>query len=163
MYGNIARQLAAQLGELMKFPVFLIGTCLLLGACQSIQPNARSAPSHPVIPPASAQTWQLEQGMLHGKALNIAASMERITLVMQDNLLTGKSPVNHYNAPASISTNTLRITGPIMTTRMAAEPAAMRLESDYLQALQKAERYEKGSDHLAIEGDGIRLDYSLKP
>lgn len=142
----------------MKIPLSILAASLIIAGCQSGQ-----APDHPVIPPASAQIWQLDQGHFEGKTLNLAASPERITLVMQGNLLTGKSPVNHYNVPASISGNGLRVTGPIMTTRMAANAEAMRLESDYLQALQKAERYEKSGDRLTIEGQGVRLDYFLKP
>lgn len=142
----------------MKIPVSIFAAGLIIAGCQTGQ-----APDHPVIPPASAQIWQLDQGHFEGKPLNLAASPERITLVMQGDLLTGKSPVNHYNAPASISGSTLRITGPIMTTRMAANAQAMHLESDYLQALQKAERYQKSGDRLIIEGQGVRLDYFLKP
>lgn len=144
----------------MKKPAtpILLSAAFIAAGCQTGQ-----APDHPVIPPASAQIWQLEQGQLSGKALNLAAAPEPITLVMQGDLLTGKSPVNHYNAPASIGGNTLRITGPIMTTRMASSAAAMHLESDYLQALQKAERYEKSGNRLTIQGEDIRLDYFLKP
>ncbi|MDO5091498.1 MAG: META domain-containing protein [Cardiobacteriaceae bacterium] len=143
----------------MKNPILLLGASLALAACQT---NGQ-APDHPVIPPASAQTWQLEHGQLGGKTLNLAASPEPVTLTMQSNLLTGKSPVNHYNAPANIGGNTLRITGPIMTTRMAANAAAMHLESDYLQALQKAERYDKSGNRLIIEGADARLEYGLRP
>ena len=132
-----------------------------LAACQQGQPGG--AGHHFAMPePGAHDTWQLVQGHFQGKALNLAAHNAPITLVISKDGFSGKSPVNQYNAPADISGNSVKLTGDIMTTRMASDAAAMHLESDYLQALRSAHTLQRNGNQLILNGEQAQLQYTLQ-
>ena len=136
-----------------------LAACLALTACQNGQPD----PHQFTMPdPATHEVWQLVQGNFQGKTLNLAAGAAPVTLIISHDGFSGKSPVNQYNAPANISGNRITLNGDIMTTRMASDPAAMHLESDYLQALREVKNMQRSGNQLTLEGEQSQLQYQLQ-
>ncbi len=70
-----------------------------------------------------------------------------------DGRIGGSGGVNRYGAEIRIDGPSIAI-GPIMSTKMAAEPARMDLESRYFDALRQATRLERRGDTLEfLAGD----------
>lgn len=143
----------------MKKTLILTAALALLGGCQT----AQQAGSQTFTPPDPArhETWRLVQGQANGKTFNLQAGSP-ITLTFSADGLSGRSPVNHYQVSAKTGGGKLQLGDEIMTTTMAAEPPAMHLERDYLQALRGATSWQREGDRLIIRGEGIQLDYTLQ-
>lgn len=143
----------------MKKTLILSAGLALLAGCQNGQPG--DSKTFAPLDPAQHETWQLVQGQAHGKPLKLQGQAP-ITLIFSPDGLSGRSPVNHYQAPAKTGGGKLQFTDEIMTTLMAAEPPAMHLERDYLQALRDADSWQREGNQLIIRGQGIQLDYTLQ-
>ena len=128
----------------------------LLAACQS---GAGGAPqiADSGQPNASGQ-WVLVAGQLNGKALNVQDGT--VTLNQGKDAFTGVSAVNHYRVPVKIRGNNIEhLDEPPTTTLMAGPMEAMRLESDYLEAMRVVNNLKREGDQLTISGDGIELQF----
>ena len=55
--------------------------------------------------------------------------------------------------------NTIEHTGETTITLMAGDMEAMRLESDYLEAMRVVNNLKREGDQLTISGDGIELQF----
>ncbi|MBD2180810.1 META domain-containing protein [Planktothrix sp. FACHB-1355] len=64
----------------------------------------------------------------------------RITAQFTNNTMSGLASCNNYNASYQTNGNNLTVNSPA-TTRKACSPDIMRQESEYLAALQSAQRY----------------------
>lgn len=143
----------------MKKILFITALSVLLAACGQGQGDSRHfAP----VDPAAHEVWQLVQGEARGKTLNLQAHNAPITLIFSKDGISGQSPINRYQAAAETAGGTLQLTDHIMITKAGAERAAMHLESDYLQALRGAQRWQREGNRLILSGQGIRLDYILQ-
>ena len=127
----------------------------LLAACQAdSNPGNISAGDSP----RSGSQWVLVAGQLNGKPLNVQDGT--VTLTQEKDAFTGVSAINHYRVPVKIRGNTIEHPDePPTTTLMAGSIEAMRLESDYLEAMSAAKTLKREGDQLTISGDGIELQF----
>ena len=140
--------------------ILLASVALLLGACQSGGMN-----SHDPTTDTGGNTqgqWVLESGQADGKALNTAAGKITLNTAHKD-AFTGTSVINQYNAPVKIRGNTIEHTGETTITLMAGDMEAMRLESDYIKALNATKTIRREGNTLTLSGDGIELRYRPGP
>ena len=127
----------------------------LLAACQAdSNPGTISAGDSP----RSGSQWVLVAGQLNGKPLNVQDGT--VTLTQEKDAFTGVSAINHYRVPVKIRGNTIEHPDePPTTTLMAGPMEAMRLESDYLEAMSVVNNLKREGDQLTISGDGIELQF----
>lgn len=140
--------------------ILLASVALLLGACQSGGMN-----SHDPTTDTGGNTqgqWVLESGQADGKALNTAVGKITLNTANKD-AFTGTSVINQYNAPVKIRGNTIEHTGETTITLMAGDMEAMRLESDYIKALNATKTIRRDGNTLTLSGDGIELRYRPGP
>ena len=115
----------------------------LLAACQAdSNPGNISAGDSP----RSGSQWVLVAGQLNGKPLNVQDGT--VTLTQEKDAFTGVSAINHYRVPVKIRGGNIEHPEPPTTTLMAGPVEAMRLESDYLEAMSAVK-------HLKREGDSL--------
>ena len=106
----------------------------LLAACQAdSNPGNISAGDSP----RSGSQWVLVAGQLNGKPLNV-----------QDGTVT-LTQEKHPEPPT--------------TTLMAGPVEAMRLESDYLEAMSAVKHLKREGDSLTISGDNSELQFRPAP
>lgn len=75
----------------------------------------------------------------------------------EDGRIGGSGGVNRYGAELRRTGSSIEV-APIMSTKMAAEPARMEIESRYFEALRRANRLERGGDELHLfDGDRLLL------
>ncbi|EHM51966.1 META domain-containing protein [Cardiobacterium valvarum] len=129
---------------------------LLLGACQGGGMDSHD----PTVDTSGGMQgqWVLESGQADGKALNTAAGKITLNTANKD-AFTGIAAINQYNAPVKIRGNTIEHTGETTTTLMAGDMEVMRLESDYIKALNATKTIRRDGDTLTLSGDGIELRY----
>ena len=131
----------------------------LLAACQS---GAGGAPQVADDNHDASGQWVLVAGQLNGKALNVQDGT--VTLNQGKDAFTGVSAVNHYRVPVKIRGNNIEhLDEPPTTTLMAGPVEAMRLESDYIEAMSAAKTLKREDDRLIISGDGIELQFRPAP
>ena len=131
----------------------------LLAACQS---GAGGAPQVADDNHDASGQWVLVAGQLNGKALNVQDGT--VTLNQGKDAFTGVSAVNHYRVPVKIRGNNIEhLDEPPTTTLMAGPVEAMRLESDYIEAMSAAKTLKHEGDRLIISGDGIELQFRPAP
>ena len=104
-----------------------------------------------------AEKIMLDQ--LHDK---VAAGKITLNTANKD-AFTGTSVINQYNAPVKIRGNTIEHTGETTITLMAGDMEAMRLESDYIKALNATKTIRRDGNTLTLSGDGIELRYRPGP
>lgn len=131
----------------------IIATALVLSACQTTAP-IRSTTAEEV-----GETWQLTQGVVKGKALQLVSGHEITLSFYANEAFVGRSAVNNYRVPVKISGSRIEQTGPVITTMMAGSMPAMQLESDYLSAISVVDKISRNGDKLRISGENIQLDY----
>ena len=137
-------------------------TALLLAACQSGASDALKITDDHGNSPQHGGEWILVAGQVKGKTLNVQDG--KITLKQDKDAFTGISAINHYRVPVKIRGNTIEHTDePPTTTLMAGSMEAMRLESDYLEAMSAAKTLKREGDQLTISGDGIELQFRPAP
>ena len=138
------------------------GTMLLLAACQSTHTQRTDGQQAAAPMQGNTTVWVLESGQLNGKPLDTASG--EVTLNTADQtVFTGTAAINQYRAPIRISGSNITHTETITTTLMAGEMAAMRLESDYLEALGATTTLAHEGNHLILRGDGVELRFRAKP
>ena len=131
----------------------------LLAACQS---GAGGAPQVADDNHDASEQWVLVAGQLNGKALHVQDGT--VTLKQGKDAFTGVSAVNHYRVPVRIRGNNIEhLDEPPTTTLMAGPVEAMRLESDYIEAMSAAKTLKREGDRLIISGDGIELQFRPAP
>ncbi len=108
----------------------------------------------------SESVWTLTQGNLDGKPLPITNTA--ITLQVDNNTFYGNSGINTYNAPVTAKGSRISVDN-IFTTLMAGDIENLKLETDYLSALQRVEKYERNENTLILTGKGVSLTYQLSP
>lgn len=114
---------------------------LLLAACGSRPaPRAAAAPGPP--PPdwaaISGEPYTLESLTVGGEAVPVTGERRPTMQFTPEGRLGGFAGVNRYSAGAAApEPGRLTLTGAPISTRMAGPPEAMRLETRFLDALQK--------------------------
>ncbi|MFC2406828.1 MAG: META domain-containing protein, partial [Cardiobacterium sp.] len=117
----------------------------LLAACQAdSNPGNISAGDSP----RSGSQWVLVAGQLNGKPLNVQDGT--VTLTQEKDAFTGVSAINHYRVPVKIRGGNIEHPEPPTTTLMAGPVEAMRLESDYLEAMSAVKHLKREGDSLTI-------------
>ena len=130
----------------------------LLAACQAdSNPGNISAGDSP----RSGSQWVLVAGQLKGKTLNVQDG--KITLKQEKDAFTGVSAINHYRVPVKIRGGNIEHPEPPTTTLMAGPVEAMRLESDYLEAMSAVKHLKREGDSLTISGDNSELQFRPAP
>lgn len=75
----------------------------------------------------------------------------------EDGRIGGSGGVNRYGAELRRAGSSIEV-APIMSTKMAAEPARMEIETRYFEALRQATRLERSGDELRLlAGDRLLL------
>ena len=138
-------------------------TALLLAACQAgVSGAPQTTDNSGNSSNSSSSKWILVAGKVKGKPLNTQDG--KITLKQDKDAFTGISAINHYRVPVKIRGNTIEHPDePPTTTLMAGSIEAMRLESDYLEAMSAAKTLKREGDQLTISGDGIELQFRPAP
>ena len=126
----------------------------LLAACQ-----ADSNPGN--ISAGDSQEGHLVAGQLNGKPLNVQDGT--VTLTQEKDAFTGVSAINHYRVPVKIRGGNIEHPEPPTTTLMAGPVEAMRLESDYLEAMSAVKHLKREGDSLTISGDNSELQFRPAP
>lgn len=130
----------------------LLSAALLLAGCGGTNMSSLSG---------DKTTWLLHNAQIDGQTITVDSPDYPVTLSFADGeAMVGNSAVNKYRAPVTIDSGKIRHTGPIITTRMAGPMPAMRLESAYLKALNKADSIQQSGDTLIISGAGNKLIFT---
>ena len=134
-------------------------TLSMLAACQSGASGTNNLSANDGAPPANnGGEWELVAGQINGKNLNLQDG--KITLKQDKDAFTGISAVNHYRVPVKIRGERIEHSKePPTTTLMAGSVEAMRLESDYLEAMSAVKNIKREGEQLIISGDGIELQF----
>ena len=131
---------------------------LLLAACQGSTADALKITDDNGNSQPGSGEWVLVAGQINGKNLNVQDG--KVTLKQDKDAFVGVSAVNHYRVPVKIRGNNIEHAAePPTTTLMAGSIEAMRLESDYLEAMSAAKTLKREGDQLTISGDGIELQF----
>lgn len=99
-----------------------------------------------------------------GEVVPADAAARPTLTVGEDGRLSGFSGVNRYTGSLSVDAlaRGLFNPGPVAATKMAGPPAAMDLESQFLETLGRADAYSVEGDVLVLEGGGKGLLHFLK-
>lgn len=106
----------------------------------------------PATPPLEKTTWTLTQ---LGTAAT-SASSKAPTLQISGSKVSGFAGCNQYQATYKRTANRVSITK-VVLTRRACEPALMKAENDFVQALGKVTTYRRTGQTLALYGGKTRL------
>ena len=136
-------------------------TALLLAACQSGASDALKITDDHGNSPQHGGEWILVAGQVKGKTLNVQDG--KITLKQDKDAFTGISAINHYRVPVKIRGSNIEHPEPPTTTLMAGPVEAMRLESDYLEAMSAVKHLKREGDSLTISGDNSELQFRPAP
>ena len=147
----------------LPFPpasLLLVLTPVLIAGCGTAD-DPGAAPVAAVVPPdvAFPRDTDLHLSGMPGSAFGPAApGMSRVTLRLTAKGVSGCSGVNRYFGPADFGRATGGYAvhvGRVATTRMAGDPEAMRLETEFLGRLAAATtcRYEPGI-WIFADGEG---------
>jgi len=136
-------------------------TALLLAACQSGASDALKITDDHGNSPQHGGEWILVAGQVKGKTLNVQDG--KITLKQDKDAFTGISAINHYRVPVKIRGGNIEHPEPPTTTLMAGPVEAMRLESDYLEAMSAVKHLKREGDSLTISGDNSELQFRPAP
>lgn len=91
-------------------------------------------------------------GMLGGAPLTLTFG--------DDGRVTGSGGVNRFSGPYTTATGVVHL-GPLVSTKMAGEPARMTMEQRYFDALSKADGFSLQAGLLRLkEGDRIVAEFS---
>jgi len=144
----------------MKNRVKVLGpgvlVCAMLAAC-----TADKTPTQSAAPPAAANAaptapvnltgtqWSLEE--LGGKPV-IADSRATMTFP-EAGKVAGNGSCNRFTGAGEISGSAIKL-GPLASTRMACMGEASTQETEYLKALEGAQRFEVKDGKLYLYGSG---------
>ena len=141
--------------------VWMLCCALLLAACQSGASDALKITDDHGNSPQHGGEWILVAGQVKGKTLNVQDG--KITLKQDKDAFTGISAINHYRVPVKIRGGNIEHPEPPTTTLMAGPVEAMRLESDYLEAMSAVKHLKREGDSLTISGDNSELQFRPAP
>jgi heat shock protein HslJ len=101
-------------------------------------------------------------GINNGKqaVVSVAEGTEVTALFNAMGQITGKGGCNNYNGPFTTSGNTIKI-GPVASTMMACDEAAMAQEMAYFKALENSATYEIRGDKLELRAADGALQVSF--
>jgi heat shock protein HslJ len=109
--------------------------------------------------PITGTVWQLtgyNNGV--GGVVSVAAGVETTAVFNEDGSLNGNGGCNNYFTSYTVDGQNLTITGPIGSTMMACDEAAMAQEAAFLAALPNAATFEIRGVSLEIrDADGALL------
>ena len=119
--------------------------------------NTTGAPADGSEPTGVAETIGPQVDTLAGTAWELTASSLDstdlatfgITAEFTEGTLSGRAPVNSYNASYAVDGDVIEI-GPIASTKMAGEPAAMAAEGAFFALLSTVTGYEQSSEELVL-------------
>jgi heat shock protein HslJ len=126
--------------------VFVLGAALALSGCAA--PAATGTD-------VEGTNWKLVT--LDGAAVTRAA-----TLSFKEGKITGNSGCNSFGGSYRMDGNILTITEPLASTLMACEEDVMKLEQQYLGALQAKPTVARSGNQLTVTAsDGTSLVFTL--
>jgi heat shock protein HslJ len=99
----------------------------------------------PQVDPLAGTTWELSASSLD----SIDLATFGITAEFAEGTLSGRAPVNSYNASYEVDGEGIEI-GPIASTKMAGEPAAMAAEGAFFALLSTVTGFEQSSEELVL-------------
>jgi heat shock protein HslJ len=77
-----------------------------------------------------------------------------ITATFEEGVMSGKAPVNTYNAAYQVEADTEIQIGPVASTKMAGPPEAMTAEGAYFALLEQVTGFVVSSEQLQLVADG---------
>lgn len=98
--------------------------------------------------PLAGTSWKLKSTTSSAKLADFA-----ITAAFDEGSMAGQAPVNSYNAAYEVEGEELQI-GPVASTKMAGEPAAMTAEGAYFAILEQVTGFVVSSEELQLTADG---------
>lgn len=107
---------------------------LALAACAPVGVREVAAPEPPRPSPQAERTWLATD--IAGYEI-LAGTRVTLRFDAKGNVV-GSGGCNRYTAPYTLNQGLLAVTGPVVSTRMACAPAAMRQEATFLESLGKA-------------------------
>jgi heat shock protein HslJ len=102
--------------------------------------------------PVEGTTWTID-GLISAQAVSSMPAGVTASLVFEDGQVSVAAGCNTGSGSAEVGETAITF-GPIATTRMACEDAAMEVEAHVLQVLQGDVAYEIDSDRLTLTGAG---------
>lgn len=98
-------------------------------------------------------TWKLT-AYDDGTAPRAVPAEAEVTLSFQDGAAVGRSACNRYRSMVTIGDDGTLTFGMAMATKMACSPDLMKIEQDYLQALNAVATWHLTDGNLALQ-DGV--------
>lgn len=145
---NLMRQEAAYLAALVSATALRrTGDELMIDYDGGVLRFARQAPA---TAPLEGTTWQLTS-FVTGDTATSTVDGATVTAVFADGRITGSAGCNQYGAGYTLDGEALAIE-PVVTTKIACDPAMMTQEQTFVNALGAA-------NNLAIVGAELRLAY----
>jgi heat shock protein HslJ len=151
----------------MKRPLSAVALALLLATTAGCadytttgvpQADGEAAPATESLAPAedplAGTSWALESST----AADLASFP--INASFTDGLMAGQAPVNTYTTSYEVQADDQIELGPVATTKMAGEPAAMQAETEFLQLLEEVDGFVVSDTQLQlIAGDEAVLTF----
>ena len=137
----------------MKFA--LLVAALVLAGCASASPEPSATPTPATPTPATSVAAELLPGqewVLTGGTVTPNPAAFEVTLRFDDARISGRGPVNQYNAEVTLGQGTMSVS-PIAATKMSGPQDAMAAEQAYFAALQKASVWEVADETLSLSDD----------
>lgn len=143
----------------MKPRAAVLIAVVALAACGA--PGAAPSGDGERRPPVYDGDWKLTSGMGPEGRIDSVPNHD-INLLLSGDSLSGRSACNLYGGRAQIDGHAFE-TGGLSGTEMACEPAVMRSEQRYLEALADAQEIERTDEVLSLRGPGTHLVFELVP
>lgn len=131
----------------MRFAVIVVA--LLLAGCASASPEPSVSPTQSPAVSVPAELLPGEDWVLVGGTVTPNPAAFDVTLRFKGSQLSGKGPVNRYNASATFDQASV-VVGPIASTKMSGPNDAMAAEQAYFAALQKVTAWEVADETLSL-------------
>jgi heat shock protein HslJ len=133
---------------------------LLLVGCSAASPQPSSSPSPTATTAVPAELLPGEEWVFTGGTVTPDPASFGVTVAFDGSELSGKGPVNRYNATVTVGPSVISM-GPIAATKMAGPDDALAAEQAYFAALQNVSTWEVADETLSLtDGAGIVLVYA---
>jgi heat shock protein HslJ len=142
--------------RILLLSVMMLAATLLIVGCQTPSPS-------PDLLPLTGTKWLLTE--LNGKPLAATAGLTTPTLTLDAaaKRASGVSGINRYSGGYELVDAKLKF-GMFMGTRMAGPPAAMAVESEFLQAMSGVTEWKIEGRQLQLLGGGkVLLRFAPAP
>jgi heat shock protein HslJ len=103
----------------------------------------------PDADPLVGTSWKLTSSTSSADLADFA-----ITATFAEGTMSGQAPVNSYNAAYTVEADTQIQIGPVASTKMAGEPAAMTAEGAYFALLEQVTGFVVSPEELQLTADG---------